>query len=362
MQPQSPTLPIDFEALLPRGLDAIVDAEGLGALLSLVRFAWTQDPPCTLPCDERVLQAASRLSPEGWSRCRDLILGGSFARELQGPSGPRLLLLAARGAYDSLLAKAEALAAANRQRTARATAVRLGREVDPLRAASRGEVRAVGPPLPLQEGTSRARDVLVTSTSRQRDVASVLLPPHTPPSSSLSPIAPIPAAESTSPIAPEARALDRGEGARARGDVIALVGEAARARASDQLADWRVAQSRELLFQAHARWRANGRTKAPISKALEIARDPRATPARVETAIDEAESKANPIGYVLTVLMQSSTPGARLIEPALPVAQRWAEREERRLKELQAVSALQERLNQARHRAGAAERPLAAGV
>lgn len=352
--------PLDVDKLLPEGVWSASDAEARGGLLGLVLHAWSQDPPCSLPSDEAVLARVARLSPEGWARVRPIVLGGSFARVIEppAPGAGRLLLVAARGLRDEIAASLLEEAERRRQRTARATAVRLG--LEGARSRPGTEERSAGPP----GATSRSRGVLVTSTSRARHE------PAVPPvlrslNPSLSPLAQVPSAESS----PLALSRSSGEG---DGSIAGRLGDGARAMPADRMALWRLEKARGLLQAAHAAWTREGRLAGrtgrggggvPLSKFLEVANDPRATPARVEAAIEAAAGKANPFGYLLVVLCQSSSPGARLIEPDVFVAQKWSQREDSRRRELERADGLQSKLDSLRAGAGVGRGgPGAAGV
>lgn len=91
--------PASFEHLAPRGALEAMSAEVLGAFYRLLRFSWTQEPPCTLPADEDILLEVARVPRERW---RAVHLGLSLAYTPQDDG--RLHNPAARLHFDRLIA------------------------------------------------------------------------------------------------------------------------------------------------------------------------------------------------------------------------------------------------------------------
>lgn len=323
----SPACPLSFGGLiaLADGCSAIET----GALFRLVRFAWLQEPPCTLPDDDSSLAVVAGVTDDEWSRLRARLLMALAAthtappsRGMAGGSTGRLLLGHARRAYDELAAMAAKTAADKR-------------------AAGLASARARG-------GTG--------STAVEQPL-----------NRCLPPVAAAPSLRSSSLHSPT---LHRSSGGAIQSapperssdeDVIAVVGERARAILASKAAAWNREQSLRMLQKAISRWRADGLTTCPVLKAGELANSRHAEPARVESLIEEADGlvererakggRCNPVGFVMHGLGESEKSRGRPSPIPLFVSERWAKLQAGTLQMLEAQAALSARLTSAREAA-----------
>lgn len=132
--------------------------------------------------------------------------------------------------------------------------------------------------------------------------------------------------------------------------MIAVLGEGARAILTERVSAWRRNKSLSMLQEALARWRGEGLTTCPITKAAELASGPHAEPARVEALIEAADGLAahakarsgwcNPVGLLMHGLGESARSGGRPAPIPLFVAQRWHKLEAETLGLLEANAAI----------------------
>lgn len=148
-----------------------------------------------------------------------------------------------------------------------------------------------------------------------------------------------------------------------REDVIAVLGEGARAILAEKVRAWRREKALRLLQEAIARWRTleiDGRlvTTCPISKAQELAEGQYATPARVQAVIEDADGKiaharstrgtTNPVAVVIHGLGMSARSRGKPAAVPLFIETQWARIESETLKTLEAQASINARLAQAR--------------
>lgn len=296
-----PALPIDdLERFAPNGVVASMDAAALGAFVRLLSHAWTQEPPCSLPADDASLAFHARTTAEEWARVKPAILM-AFAPTDQLPepregNRTRLVNAVARGIFDQLAEKARILS--DRQRR-----VALAKHHGPSHTL---------PPAPNGNPPGRGG---MPAPSLRSESSSLLL--------TRSPSA------HKSPRSPE----------QEQEDVCARLGEGARAIEEERIRAWRRNHAVELLQKAIAEWGQLGLTSCPVSKAREIASGEHATPARIDTVLEDirgriAAAKAggkrfNPVGYLLCGLaMAENRHGhVRAAEVPLILARKWEQLE-----------------------------------
>lgn len=313
-----PACPCDFDGFVEGGVADGLSALEVGALIRLVRFAWRQDPPCSLPGEDSSLAMVARVTNEEWVRIRPRLL---LALAATGCTpGGRLLLQHARRVYDDLAARAAKTAADKR-------------------AAGLASARA--------RGSSCSTAVQQPFNSCSTAVAAA------PSLRSLTPSTPAPMLPRSSPqsATPSAQS-ERPE------DVIAVLGERARALQAETVSAWRRREALRLLQDAIARWRAAGLTTCPVTKASDLADGPHSEPARVEALIEEADALiaqeksrgrgCNPVGFVISGLGLSEKRAGRPAVIPLFVADRWAKRQASVLRLSEAQAALNAKLAMAR--------------
>ncbi len=110
-----PACPLDFDRLVDAEIGTGLSTLELGVMVRLVRFAWRQSPPCTLPNDHASLAAVAGVTVEEWQRMqtRLLLALGTLPSQMEAAtphSGPpeRITLGHARRAFEDQAAKAAA--------------------------------------------------------------------------------------------------------------------------------------------------------------------------------------------------------------------------------------------------------------
>lgn len=322
-----PACPLDLACLVDSGIAETLSTLEVGALYRLVRFAWRQDPPCSLPGEDTSLAMVARVTDEEWARLKPrLFLALAVtpaALHHAGGSTERLSLGHTRRVFEELAAKAAAI---SRQRS----------------IAGRGNAkseRAVNEPL-----TGRQRAVDEPSSARSAA-------PSLRSSSVFAPSLQGSPPQSANPSA-------QSERSSGEEDVIAVLGEGARAILVEKLASWRREKSTKMLQDAIAKWRAAGLTTCPVQKASEMAEGVYAEPARVEWLITDADAKiaamnkgerhCNPVAVLIAGLGQSEKTRNRPADIPLFVAERWCKEEADSLQLMRAQAALNAKLNRAR--------------
>lgn len=307
-------------------------AEGLstlevGSLYRLVRFAWHQEDPCTLPDEDSSLAMVAGITSEDWRRLRPRLF---LALAATGCTpGGRLRLQHARRVFDDQASRASSTSAA--KRAAGLAGARARWQQDGRRMADDGTCHSRAMQVPSEAPSVRSE--------RSSDRSSLALPLQR--SSSQGAI----------PIAPLERSGASGE------EVIAIVGEGARAILTEKAEAWRRAQSLGMLQSAIAKWRAAGFTSCPVTKASELSAGRYAEPARVEALIEEADAlvaqakacgkRCNPVGFLIHGLGASERSRGRPSEIPLFVSQKWSKLQAATLKSLEAQAALHAKLRQA---------------
>lgn len=325
--PTHPACPCDFDRFVESGVADGLSSLEVGSLIRLVRFAWQQDPPCSLPGEDSSLAMVARVTDEEWSRMRPRLLLALAATGCL--PGGRLLLQHARRVYDDLAARA-AKTAADKRAAGLAS------------ARARGSTCSTAAEQPFD---SRSTPVAAAPSLRSSS-HSVSAPTLQRPSQSADPSA---------------------QSERSGGeDVIAVLGEGARAILAEKVTTWRREQSLRLLQDAIARWRTAGLTTCPITKAGELADGRHAEPARVESLIEEADGlvaqekakgkRCNPVGFVMHGLGESEKSRGRPSPIPLFVSERWAKLQASTLQVLEAQAALSAKLARAREALRAADK------
>lgn len=322
--PISPPLILDdLERFAAPGLVASMDAMTLGAFVRLLSYAWQQEPPCSLPADEGLLAFVARTTAPGeWERVRPVILlafSPNPNHQLPDPVNgdrTRLVNAVARGIFDQIAAERQSVSEAQR---AKANA----RWKKPPDA---GGMPAASPGMPVASIRHPAPSVRFDSSlSLDRSIQTNESP----------------------------RSSERPE---SEGNVIAQLGDRARAIGDERIADWKRRQVLDLLQKAIVGWRNLGLTDYPISSAGRLASGEWSEPARVEAVLEDiagqiaAKRMRNPVGYLLCGLGLAEN-SKRVLRPAeipLQLAQKWAAAEASHRKTLEAVSAIQAAANRIR--------------
>lgn len=318
--PKSPSIPFPLviEDLSDGELLWELSSMEIGAGLRLLRTGWRQDDPCTLPDEDAFLATVARITDEEWSRVRPRIFLALSATG--GYPGGRVLLSRARRVYDTL-----SLAWDQKRSAGRASAA--------ARARS-----SVGAPEPNGRSTTVERPLNARSTT----VAAPSL------RSSL-PLA-LPLNRPTEQLNPGAL-----QGAQ---DVIALLGDGARAILDQKVEQWQLEKSLGMLQEAFSRWSKAGLTGVPLSKASELARCTHATPARVNYLIEDADGKiahgkntgrsVNPVGIVIHGLGESEASQGTPVPVPIFVTERWSRLQASTLQVMQAQAAISAKVNAAK--------------
>ena len=332
--PAHPAFPCDLDGLLDAGVAESLTTLEVGALYRLVRFAWRQDPPCSLPAEEASLAMVARVTDEEWSRMRPRLLLALAATHTAPPqaggSTGRLLLGHTRRVYDRLASKAAATAATKRA---------AGRAGAMARWQADGTCQAPAkhvPPLAIAAPSLRS-----------------------PSSDSAPPLR----RSSPSGLNPSARAPESfEEGSSAGARAPALVARLGRAAAMDldaQVALWRRRQCLIILERAIEAWRAAKLTTCPTSKAQELADGEYSTPARVQSLLEEIADGLkreknrirNPVAVLIGGLGLGEHAPARPAPVPMLVEDAWQKRETAERARLGALASAQDALDAARLRA-----------
>lgn len=318
--PTPPPLPIDdIERFAAPGLVASMDAAALGSFIRLLSFAWRDQIPCTLQADEGLLALVAR--SHDWERVRPTLL----VAFVPSPDHPgRLINSHARAIYDSLAA-ASAVFAEKQRRASRA---RWGKPPDAGGIPPASHRHPTG--IPLGSIGRPAPSLRSESSSLSLDRSK---------------------ATNESPRSPE-----RSERSENEGDVVAQLGERARAIGDERIAEWRRRQSLGLLQTAIGEWQKRGVADYPIANASRLASGPHSEPARVQAVLEDiagqiaAGRMRNPVGYLLCGLgLAANRTGAiRAAEIPLLLSQKWAAAEANQRKTFETVNAIQAAANRIR--------------
>lgn len=329
-----PTFPVNLDHLGPPGLIEAMSATELGAFLRLLRFAWDQPTPCSLPPDSAMLAAVARVSQAEWDSIRSRVLlafppqsspqvhagdspgNHSRAGDLPGTPGATVLLVNtwARAAYD--------------------------RAAEILRRCSDGG-RAKG-----GKGSSRGVEGGLKGASRgvEGDFRAQR------------------SERSSDPESSEAPTLQRSpqpeQTQSAREDVIVKLGAGARALGKNQ-AD-RVWCFR-LLTDAVFPWASSDKVRLPMQLATELSEHPNATPMLVAYAIEQINSigskppqpdkpkrETNPFALLIAALGAQHEAPKPPWEVPLHFATAWGRRED----EQKRMHEAQERIDRLRAEKG----------
>lgn len=299
----------------------------LGVCHRLAEAAWISDPVAVLPAEDSFLAAVARITPSEWSAHGPAALRalgsaphghapGSAHDPACGAAG-HLVLQAVRSAFDATAANV----AAKEARAAELSAKR--REAGRAGAVSRWQTD--GKPMAIAMALPSAAPSLRSSSPQVLSAPAPTLQPER-------------------------------KNQSAQEDVVAVLGERARALLSDKVDDWRRSKALGMLQQAISRWRESGLTSCPIGKASEIARGANVTPARVEYLIQDADAKildarargesCNPVGVVISGLGQSTTRRRPPVEVPIFVEEAWSKREAMTLSALEAQAAINARVRE----------------
>lgn len=333
--------PLDLESFMTAGFVDGLSSLELGASARLIRAAWREEPPCTLPGEDIALAVVARCTDDEWARIKPRVFAALAATG--GTSGDRVLLGHARRVHDDLAARA---AAETEQRRAAGRASAAARRGDPP------------PPTDRPPGNGRS-----TGVERVLNERSTGVPLRSAPLLSL-----VPGSSALSLNRSESRAQsERSERSEPAREVIAAINSDVQGLLEQKTAAWRARQSRVILELAIDAWRKAGLTTCPTSKALSLAALPAATPARVDYLVTHAndlisaqkarnaagkkkpedphEPPVNPIGVVIGGLGASERSRKRgPWEVPLAVAKRWQEAEADAIRAIEVQASINSRL------------------
>lgn len=318
---------------IPAKLDRCSALE-LGAAVSLLLAAWEDtEEPCTLAGDDSSLAMVARVTDSQWAEIRLRVLGTLDAAA--GASG-RVELRLAKRVY---LQDRDVAADLSRKRSA-AAAARWGRRERPASDAAPPRCTCI-----------TERCTCIPSASAKSTVR-----PESQKSS------PLPLQRSTQNQKSERSGLPAEN--QERSDVIAQLGEGARALAHERVNSWRREKSLRMIQDAAARWRAEGLTSWPMQRCGELASSVAAVPPRVEAIIASADGmiaawkadhaagrparKPNPIGLLIASLGESERTRGRPIDIPLEAAARWDRLEQETLKLAETQAAIHRRMAEIR--------------
>lgn len=313
-----PACPIGLASVADAALADALSAAEMGAMVRLVAHAWAQQPPCTVEDSETSLAMVARVSLEDWRRMRPrllLTLGATQAPPpaTAGGTPGRITLGHARRVYETLATRATSTSAA--RRSAGLAGANARWHADGKCHANDGKCHAfaiAAPPLRSESSLSSP------SLSLTRPKSADEYPEREEPKS-----------------------------------IVALLGDGARAILEQKLAEWRRVRSLEILQRAIVRWSAAGYTTCPATKASQLASSRHATPARVETIVENADAGIaagrvhSPVGIVIAGLGESARSRGVPAEVPLFVAERWARLEASAVRMMEAQAAVNARLAQA---------------
>lgn len=333
-----PPCPADLSLLTEPAIFGTLGTLEVGAVYRLVVYAWSQADACVVPDDNMSLAAVAGCSDEEWARIGRRVLLALGAT--QAPRSGYLTLEKPRSVFADLAAKCTR-ARAQRTEASHArwrrthpppggppggsTRMRLGCESDP------GRMRVGSGP---DAGRMRAES---ERTESERTTSS----------------------ESALSLQ---RSNHEVQNQSAQKEVIAVLGDGARALRNLLRREWTREQVLRLLHKAWPVWERAGYTDAPITKATELAAADSATPPRVEHILDNAAAmiaryeagdrtgrRPNPVGLLIAQLgLARSRPQAPIDVP-LVLAQKWARLEESRAR----LEAAQAAINAKRQTAAA---------
>lgn len=366
--PQHIPFPAGLDALcVPGCLDALSAIE-VGALYRLVRHAWQQENPCTLVLQDDTLAMVARVTKEEWAAMRPrilLALVGTQPTPPAAPAGeptehappaapaPQITLGHARSVYLSLAA-----------------------------ASSRRPAARAAPPPPPPRELSEARRAAGLAGARSRwqsdgkpdgkngNLPSFAIGAHSSPeSSALSLNRSLPAQmnqsalDRSAPARTEARAEERQSGRSVIADLSD--GAGAERQLAEKMRDWRAAQGFRILRAAWETWVRDGLTEAPLSKISELAAGEHATPARIDTLVEDIAHKTavargsagsggggglpNPIGIMIAGLsmQRDASRRGRPREVPIFVARKWQDLEDQVVRVMRAQVAREAAMQEA---------------
>jgi hypothetical protein len=380
--PTDPSIPFpaDLDALcVPGCLDALSAAE-VGALYRLVRFAWTQEPACTLPNQPSSLAMVARVTHHEWEAMWPHLLialdaslvdthptppdglrpaGGPTERER---TAQRILLGHARRRLLSITASPSGLSAKRRAAGMAGATARWGDGGPPGAMATDGKCHR-GDGKTMANATVCHRLPSFAISARSSSESSALSPSAQ--SSSMNQSA-------LSLSAPNAqRARDQEVQRQGAGEIAGRLGAGRGAPDEDQrqlavkLARWKRDQSFAILRDAWESWSAAGLTTCPLAKISELASSEHATPERMDFLVQDAHAKVrqcaasrefcNPVGMVIVGLgLVRDEKKRRVAEVPLFVVQRWADKEAAVVRILRAQVAIDRKVEAAAESAATA--------
>lgn len=296
--------PADLQRFTLSGVADSLSAIEIGTAYRLLRAAWDQPDPCTLPADDTFLAMVAGITDEEFARSKPRVLLTLACRSLPDR---RYLFEVARRVYDE---QAD-IADRRRRQTAAAT--------NAAALKKRGRSTTDNP--------SRIRYGSTTDPSGQN----------------------APSYLSSTP-ALHRSSLSANQSAQSGEDVIAVMGDGARAILKDKIAEWKRSECLRMMQAAFSQWIASRITNIPMQKASELASGRWAEPARVEWLIEDANNKiaaakakgerSNPIGVLMHGLGESKASRGRAVDIPLFHAEKWEKKIAAQLKIADAQAAI----------------------
>lgn len=313
----TPSCPLDFDRLVDPEMGSGLSTLELGVLVRLVRYAWRQMPPCTLPAEDASLAAVAGVTVEEWLRMqtRLLLALGSMQPHTEattpraGHPG-RITLGHARRAYEDQAAKAAATNAIRSAAGKKGAEVRWTSQPDGKRMAQPWQTHAFAMRLPFSDAptlNARTRKALERlnpelNLKAERSSAEDSLPGKTP----------------DAPV------------------VAGAIFDGLEAQAAAKVDLWRKSQVEHILREGLKPYIRAGRAGTQTERDIRaIASTPHVTPAAAEIALDRLASREQDatkeplrsvVGYLIATL--GAKMGGRPLTPYLtdqPIVDRWDE-------------------------------------
>ena len=309
-----PACPLDFDRLVDAEIGTGLSTLELGVMVRLVRFAWRQSPPCTIPNEEASLAAVAGVTVEEWRRMQTrlfLALGTlpphAEATTPRAGHPERITLGHARRAFEDQAAKAAATNAIRSAAGRKGAEARWTQGPDGKRMANAWQTHAFAMAEPFP-----------TPIARPREAMERLRPG----------------------INPEAeRSSAEGSLSGRSIDAPAIAGaiyDGLEAQAAAKVELWRKSQVEQILREGIKPYAVAGRAGRQVERDVRaIAGVPHVTPAAAEIALGRlAEREQDPdkepirsaMGYLIAAL--GAKAGGQPLTPYLtdqPVVDRWDE-------------------------------------
>lgn len=309
-----PACPLDLDRLVDVEVGTGLSTLELGVLVRLIRFAWRQQPPCTLPDDEASLAAVAGVTVEEWRRMqtRLLLALGTLPPHAEattpraGHPG-RITLGHARRAFDDQAAKAAATNAIRSAAGKKGAEARWTQGPDGKRMANAWQTHAVAMAEPFPTPIARPREALER----------------------LNPELNLKAKRSSAEDSLSGRTLDAPA-------IAGAIYAGLEAQAAAKVDLWRKSQVEQIIREGIKPYVQSGRADRQVERDIRaIASTPHVTPAAAEIALDRVASRdqdptkeplRSAMGYLISAL--GAKADGQPLTPYLtdqPIVDRWDE-------------------------------------